>query len=160
MVGQANLYLHQVVNAAAASVSLEQASQYKIIKYRHCTVVDGPHSNGLMDGLWILASCENIKFIKFGMYSNKKFVAFLYHIRNQNQHDKQIRPKIPMVTSVTWRLNELSFTNAKFYSHLVRKISARPDSHLCSQTLTSHLCLWPGAYFNSGDRDSETSFCQ
>ena len=31
-------------NAAAAAVSLEQASQYKIIKYRHCTVVDGPRS--------------------------------------------------------------------------------------------------------------------
>ena len=39
MVSQANLYLHQLVNAAAAAVSLEQASQYKIIKYRHCIVV-------------------------------------------------------------------------------------------------------------------------
>ena len=55
MVSQANLYLHQLVNAAAAAVSLEQASQYKIIKYH--TVVDGPHSNGLMDG-WIWMDYE------------------------------------------------------------------------------------------------------
>ena len=42
MVSQANQLVPSSTsqqNAAAAAVSLEQASQYKIIKYRHCIVV-------------------------------------------------------------------------------------------------------------------------
>ena len=141
-----------------------------------------------MNFLMAILALEH-KIYKFGMYSRKKFVVrhFLYYIRNQNQHDKIIRSKSGQ--KFQWLLQLLVWTNF----HLQRQNfivfwsgKSRPDSHLGSQTLTSHLSpltshlalrtshlsplpltsasdLWPGAYFNSRDRDSETEetrFCQ
>ena len=138
-----------------------------------------------MDGLWILASCENIKLIKFGMYSRKKFVAshfyiiFVIRINMTSKSGQKFQWLLQLLVWTNFHLQRQNFI--VFWSG-----KSRPDSHLGSQTLTSHLSpltshlaprtshlsplpltsasdLWPGAYFNSRDRDSETEetrFCQ